>query len=67
MGLAGLLLIIGLLGAVAVGGLIVQQLHQFKGVLTPGPDMSVARDRPIVVALERRSGRDRWRAARRVN
>ena len=51
MGLAGLLLIIGLLGAVAVGGLLVQQLHQFRGVLTPGPDMSVQRDRPVVVAL----------------
>jgi hypothetical protein len=47
----GALLVIGLLGALAVGALLLNTPHEYRGLVERGPDMSVARDRPIVVPL----------------
>jgi len=49
---ATLLLIVALIAAAAVGALLLQRPRAIEGVFSVGPDMSVARDRPIVVALD---------------
>ncbi len=48
--LAGLL-ILGLLGMAIVGSMLLDRARDFRGVISAAPNMSVARDRPVVVAL----------------
>ena len=49
--LTTLLLLIGLIGAAAIGSMLDHGPRPFQGVLAPAPDMSAARDRPILVPL----------------
>jgi hypothetical protein len=49
--LAALLLILAASAMAVVGSMLLERARDFRGVVGPGPDMSVARDRPVVVAL----------------
>ena len=49
--LAALLLILALVGMAIVGSMLLERSRDFRGVISAAPNMSVARDRPVVVAL----------------
>ena len=49
--LAGLLLILATFAMAVVGSMLLEKARDFRGVIAPAPDMSAARDRPVVVAL----------------
>jgi hypothetical protein len=45
------LLILGVVGMAIVGSMLLDRAREFRGVVAPAPNMSVGRDRPVVVAL----------------